>query len=93
MCGGPTTKAPPPKHTVCLGMSIQITEVFNVSRLADLQCTFLVICLFRASVDLSLLAWDVSHELWLPMEEGQGYIHVLITVSANTGHRIYILFS
>ena len=49
---------------------------------------FTVSCLFRASVDLSLLAWDVSHELWLTMEEGQGNIHVLITVSANTGHTI-----
>ena len=41
-------------------------------------------CLGRVELDLSQLSREVSHDLWRRLEDGQGSLHIILTITAIT---------
>ena len=41
-------------------------------------------CLGRLELDLSQLSREVSHDLWRRLEDGQGSLHIILTITAIT---------
>ena len=39
----------------------------------------------RVHINLEELSWEASHDLWLPVKESEGEVHVVVTVSGTLG--------